>query len=211
WAMVGTAVRRVTTLPSIPTSPISFMMTATGLPRSPCSSTWRRSVVFPLPRNPVRMSTATLRMSADRQAGEPVRHGLPEEAEQRRGDVVDREVGEPPAQRRLGARGREDEDPVPVVVRLVRTGIVLEGVDAPHPDGAAGARVETAEVDDQVGCPAVYGPIELLRPVRPRADVPAGRVGDRLDAGHEVRPHALVVGGIHRAGRFAAPDVHEEP
>src|SRR5213082_2822674 len=58
----STLARPVTTLPSIPTSPISFMMTATGFPRSPCSSTWRRSVVFPLPRKPVRMSTATVRI-----------------------------------------------------------------------------------------------------------------------------------------------------
>src|SRR2546427_2460170 len=58
----STLARPVTTLPSIPTSPISFMMTATGFPRSPCSSTWRRSVVFPRPRKPVRMSTATVRI-----------------------------------------------------------------------------------------------------------------------------------------------------
>src|SRR5437016_2995537 len=59
----STFARPVTTLPSIPTSPISFIMTATGFPRRPCSSTWRRSVVFPLPRKPVRMSTATVRIS----------------------------------------------------------------------------------------------------------------------------------------------------
>src|SRR5262245_20535997 len=58
----STADSPVTTVPSMPTSPISFMMIATGLPRSPCSRTWRRSVVFPLPRNPVRMSTATVRI-----------------------------------------------------------------------------------------------------------------------------------------------------
>src|SRR6185369_10475968 len=110
----------VTTLPSIPTSPISFMMTATGLPSSPCASTWRRSVVFPLPRKPVRMSTATVRTSAS--------------ADRLSGEVVDRHVGERAAERRLGAGRREDEDAVPVVIRLVRPRVVLEGVDAAHPD-----------------------------------------------------------------------------
>ena len=60
----STAESPVITRPSIPISPISFMITATGLPRSPCSSTWRSSVVFPLPRKPVRMSTATVCMFA---------------------------------------------------------------------------------------------------------------------------------------------------
>src|SRR5689334_16283984 len=132
----STAERPVTTLPSIPTSPISFMTTATRLPPRPCSSTWRRSVVFPLPRKPVRMSTATVRMSADRPPREPGGDGKTHEPEQRRRDVVDRHVGEPAPARRRRARGGEDEDAVPVVVRLVRPGVVLEGVDAAHADGA---------------------------------------------------------------------------
>src|SRR5262245_60299368 len=155
----STAVRPVMTLPSIPTSPISFMITATGWPRSPCSSTWRSSVVFPLPRKPVRMSTATVRVltgSSYWPPREPVGHRLPEQVEQRRGDVVDRDVGEGPAQRRVGAGRREDEDAVPVVVRLVRPGVVLERVDAAHANRADRAPVEVAEVDDQVGRDAVH-------------------------------------------------------
>src|SRR6185295_12595015 len=132
----STAESPVTTLPSMPISPISFMITATGLPASPCSSTWRRSVVFPLPRKPVRMSTATVRTSAERAPGEPVGDRLAEETEQRRRDVVDRHVGEAPVERRGGAPvgRRQHEDAVPVVVRLVGPGVVLEGVDAAHAD-----------------------------------------------------------------------------
>src|SRR5262245_32059436 len=62
--MVSTADSPVITRPSMPISPISFMMTATGLPRRPWSSTCRSRVVFPLPRKPVRMSTATVCMAA---------------------------------------------------------------------------------------------------------------------------------------------------
>ena len=51
------------------------MMTATGLPRSPWSSTWRSSVVFPLPRKPVRMSTATVCMLGVRGSSSEVRPG----------------------------------------------------------------------------------------------------------------------------------------
>src|SRR5215510_9601911 len=113
----STAVRPVTTLPSIPTSPISFMITATGLPLSPCSSTWRRSVVFPLPRNPVRMSTATVRTAtSDERATDTVAGRLhAHQAQQGGGDVVDRHVGELTAKGRGGTGGRQDEDAVPVV------------------------------------------------------------------------------------------------
>src|SRR5437867_8589067 len=92
--ILSTADRPVITLPSIPISPISFMITATGLPRSPCSSTWRSSVVLPLPRKPVRMSTATVRTTASEQraADEALGHGDVHQAEQGRGDVVDRHV-----------------------------------------------------------------------------------------------------------------------
>src|SRR5215831_3633917 len=145
----STAVRPVMTRPSIPTSPISFMITATGFPASPCASTWRSSVVFPLPRKPVRMSTATVRMSSDRTPREARRYRVAEQAEERRGDVVDRHVVEHPAERRVHAGRREDEDAVPVVIRFVGTGVVLEGVDAAHADRADGAPVEVAEVDDQ--------------------------------------------------------------
>src|SRR5262245_20192597 len=163
----------VTTRPSIPTSPISFMITATGLPSSPCASTWRRSVVFPLPRKPVRMSTATVRTaaSADRLPGEIRRNRLAEETEERRRDVVDRHVGERAMERRLGAGRREHDDAVPVVVRLVRSCVVLERVDAAHPDRADGAPVEVSEVDDEVRGDAVHAPVEVLGPVRLGADV----------------------------------------
>src|SRR5213594_4322172 len=248
----STLARPVTTLPSIPTSPISFMMTATRFPRSPCSSTCRSSVVFPLPRKPVRMSTATVRMNAqalacgrgsaghppaaplsaptgppqyaraapareakprggaphshartrrslsmgDRSAGEAVGDRLAEQREERRGDVVDRDVGEFAAQRGFFASGGEDEDAVPVVVGFVGAGVVFEGVDAGHADGADGAPVEVAEVDDQVGGDAVDGAIEVLWAVRLGADRPTRGIGDRFDAGDEIGAHALVVGGI---------------
>src|SRR5262245_34744894 len=60
----STADSPVTTVPSMPISPISFITTATRLPLSPWSSAWRSSVVLPLPRKPVRMSTATVRTTA---------------------------------------------------------------------------------------------------------------------------------------------------
>src|SRR6266850_1847785 len=202
----STAERPVMTLPSIPTSPISFMTTATGLPWSPCSRTWRRSVVFPLPRKPVRMSTATFRTraSAERPPGEALGDGLAEQVEEGRRDVVDGHVRERATERRLGARRREHEDAVPVVVRLVGSGIVLEGVDAAGADGADRAPVEVPEVDDQVGRHAVHLPVEVLRAMGLRADVPPARVHDRLDAGDELRPDALVVDGIDRPRRLAS-------
>src|SRR5207249_2742639 len=184
----STLARPVTTLPSIPTSPISFMMTATGLPRSPWSRTWRRSVVFPLPRKPVRMSTATpaMRASAERTPGEAIGDRLSKEAEQGRRHLVDRDLGEGALQGRCPAGRREEEDPLPVVIRLVRAGVVLEGVDAAHPHRADGPPVEIAEVDDQVRRHAVHGPVELFGTVRLRADPTSVRIRDRLDAGDEV-------------------------
>src|SRR5262244_1267371 len=181
----STAVSPVITLPSIPTSPISFMITATGLPRSPCSSTWRRSVVLPLPRKPVRMSTATVRTttSQERAADHPLWDGDTHQAEQRRRDVVYRHVGEPAVQRRLATRRRQDEDTVPVVVGLVGTGVVLEGVQAPHADRTDRAPGGVAEVDDQVGGHAADRAVELLGAVGLRADRPALVIGDRLDPG----------------------------
>src|SRR5215831_16825608 len=181
----STAESPVTTRPSIPISPISFMMTATGLPRRPWSSTWRRSVVFPLPRKPVRMSTATPGMgaSAERTSCQAIGDRLSEQTEQRRRHLVDGDLGEGAVQGRWPAGRREEEDPLPVVIRLVGAGVVLEGVDAAHPHGADGAPVEVAEVDDQIRRHAVHGTIELLGTVRLRADPASVRVGDRLDAG----------------------------
>ncbi len=135
-------------------------MTATGFPRSPCSSTWRRSVVFP--------------------------------------------------ERRLGARRREDEDAVPVVVGLVRPGVVLEGVEAAHADRTDRAPVEVAEVDEQIGGDARDGAVEVLGPVSPGADAAPARIRDRLDARDEVVAYPLVVGGVDRPRGLPALHVHEE-
>src|SRR5262245_38195374 len=152
------------------------------------------------------MSTATVRTgaSADRLPGEVRRHRLAEETEERRRDVVDRHVGERATEGRRGARGGEHEDAVPVVVRFIRSGVVLEGVDAAHADRADRAPVEVAEVDDEVRRDAVHAPVEVLGPVRLRADVAPVRRGDRLDARDEIAPYALVVGRVDRAGWLAA-------
>src|SRR5262250_1594252 len=111
----STVERPVTTLPSMPTSPISFITTATGFPLRPWSSTWRSSVVFPLPRNPVRMSTATVRMASDqRPAGHALGDGLSQAAQQRRRHVVDGHLGQPAGEGRPAPDGREDEYALPV-------------------------------------------------------------------------------------------------
>src|SRR5437762_10210232 len=209
----STAERPVTTRPSIPISPISFMMTATGLPRSPWSRTCRRSVVFPLPRKPVRMSTATPGMSASAEgtSREPFGDRLAEQPEQGRRHVVDGDLREKAPQRGLATGGREDEYPLPVMVRLVGAGVVLEGVDSPHPDGADGPPVEVAEIHDQIRRYAVDGAEEVFGTVCLRADYAPLRIGDRLDAGDQVRAHAFVIPRLYRAGGLAPADVHEEP
>src|SRR5439155_1818878 len=175
----STAERPVTTRPSIPISPISFMMIATGLPRRPWSRTCRRSVVFPLPRKPVRMSTATPGMSASAEGAsrEPFGDRLPQQPEQGRRHVVNGDLRQEAAQRGFAASRRENENPLPVVVRLVGAGVVLEGVDAPHPDGADGPPVEVAEVHDQIRRDAVDGSEEVLGTVGLRADRAAVRNG----------------------------------
>src|SRR6185503_13849008 len=124
--------------------------TATGLPLRPWSSTCRRSVVLPLPRKPVRMSTATVdtRASDDRVPGETVGNRLAEQPEQRGRDVVDRRPLLHSVQWRGRAVGGEDEEPVPVVVGFVRTRVVLEGVDAAHADRPDRSPGEIAEVDE---------------------------------------------------------------
>src|SRR5206468_4182794 len=108
------------------------------------------------------------------------------------------------------ASGGEDEDAVPVVVGFVGAGVVFEGVDGAHADGADRAPVEVAEVDDQVGGDAVHLAVEILGAVGLGADRSSVWIGDRLDAGDQIGADTLVVGGIDRAGRLAAADVHEE-
>ena len=94
---------------------------------------------------------------------------------------------------------------MPVVVGVVGTGVVLEGVDAAHADRADRPPGEVAEVDDQVGRDAAHLAVEVLGSKRLRADRPALRVGDRLDAGDQLAPDALVVAGVDRCPAARGP------
>ena len=100
-------------------------------------------------------------------------------------------------------RSPPHEDPVPIVVRLVRAGIVLEGVDRPDADRPDRAPIEIAEVDDQVGRHAVDDAVDLLGAVCLGADVPALRIRDRGDLFGDLASHmaAEEVPGVLLANR----------
>ena len=80
------------------------------------------------------------------------------------------------------------------VVRVVGPGVVLEDVHGAAADLADAPPVEIAEVDQQVGWDAAALGVELLGPVRDRADRPAVLVPERLELLLQLVADALVVG-----------------
>jgi len=111
------------------------------------------------------MSTATVRISGVA-CPRARRQGLSHQAEHRRCDVVDRHVGEPAAERGLGARRREDEDAVPVVVGLVRPVSFSKVWMPPIPTAPTERQSRSAEVDEEIGRDAVDAAVEGPRAVR---------------------------------------------
>src|SRR5262245_12662726 len=78
--------------------------------------------------------------------------------------------------------------PCPVVIGVIGTGVVLEGVDGVEPDGADRPPGQVAEADDQVRRHAPAFAIELFAPMGPRADIPTVGILDGLDLGDAVAP-----------------------
>jgi hypothetical protein len=96
------------------------------------------------------------------------------------------------------------------VVRIVRPGVVFEGVDSlVAADGADTAPEEVAEVDDQVWGDALHLPVQLLRAVDARADRASSIVWNCRDPGGEIVPDPLVVRRAHDTFRLPPAHVQE--
>src|SRR5512133_2715007 len=93
----------------------------------------------------------------------------PGERENRRRDVVDREVFPPP---RGEPRTRHHADALAVVVRVVGSRVVVEGPMPAVAETAVAAPAEVTEVDDEVRRDAPSLTPELFGPEDPRSDRP---------------------------------------